>query len=285
MGSELLQDGIGNVDLEGLVKGFKKAKFSTTLPEIQSVHDIIKHIDVGTAKKINDYLDNPEAAEKLLGHDFKDIRCKMEAHEKPIVEDKKMKAYGEAMVEWNSKSTVANAFRKEHVKGTPKGDAYHALNQKEALEFRINWAKTKYDEVKLTKVSTTSWSRVDRTKGRYRTFGKLVVDLGGWRCEDAVKGAIIACKKCAAMGAPWYKVHPQTEMLEFLVLESEFEEDFSKSWSQFKEEIQTQPNALPPPSTQQEGDFRCLSWKPSVFVILPGRVGGTLNKCYSIIHS
>jgi hypothetical protein len=89
----------------------------------------------------------------------------------------------------------------------------------------------------MKKTQETKWNRVDRTKGKYRPLGRLVVDFGGWECPDAVKGGITAATKCAAMGFPWVKKHPQSELLEFLVLETEFEEDFSKSWSHFVEEF------------------------------------------------
>ncbi len=82
---------------------------------------------------------------------------------------------------------------------------------------------------------TQTWKRVDRTKGEYRPFGKLVQDFGGWSCQEAIDGACTATSKCIMMGAPWVVVHPQSGMTEYLVLQMGFEEEFSSMWSKFSE--------------------------------------------------
>ncbi len=68
----------------------------------------------------------------------------------------------------------------------------------------------------------------------YRPLGKLIVDLGGWDDNAAVKGGLTAAGKCLALGKPWVRVHPQTEMTEFLVLQHGFNEDFDEEWSIFQ---------------------------------------------------
>jgi hypothetical protein len=118
------------------------------------------------------------------------------------------------------------------------------MTEEEIADFRQKWAKTHADKLVARRTQTTAWGRVDKTKGRYRPFGRLVIDWGGWTCKEAVKGALTAAAKCSALGAPWIRKHPQSEMLEFLVLETEFEETFTNSWAMFKDEVLTQAPAV-----------------------------------------
>jgi hypothetical protein len=82
---------------------------------------------------------------------------------------------------------------------------------------------------------------VDRTKGKYRNFGRLVLDFGGWSCKEAIEGACTAMSKCMMMGPPWVHVHPQSGLTEYLVLEMDFEEEFTSMWSEFTETWQGAP--------------------------------------------
>lgn len=42
---------------------------------------------------------------------------------------------------------------------------------------------------------------------------------------------------CTMLGPPWVQKHPQTHLMEYLVLEAEFTEDFETSWATFKEAV------------------------------------------------
>jgi hypothetical protein len=141
---------------------------------------------------------------------------------------------------FGTKNALGNKFRQAHMKGTSTGDAYHALQSRaEGAAFRLSWAKDQFKNITQQKVHQTSWKRVDRTKGRYRPVGRLIADFGGFDSPEAVEGAANAVNKCLMMGAPWVVRHPQSNLLEYLVLEMEFEEEFSNMWSHFKKSWET----------------------------------------------
>ncbi len=73
--------------------------------------------------------------------------------------------------------------------------------------------------------------------------------MGGWAYDEGVAGAARAMQKCTAMGWPWIKVHPQTGLHEYLILESEFLEDFNQCWSHFV----TNTTKAPPASGTTSG--------------------------------
>ena len=140
---------------------------------------------------------------------------------------------------FDARSYMGNKFREEMKDGSERSNAYLSMSARsqEAKDFRMDWLKRQYDTAVNKKRFTKSWTRVDKTKGQYRTFGALVVDLGGWKYEPAVKGASVAVSKCIAMGEPWIRRHPQTDMMEYLVLKMEWEETYEKCWSEFREEF------------------------------------------------
>lgn len=157
------------------------------------------------------------------------------------IDKKKHGAFLDMMVgQWNSKSYIGNLWRKEFPKGSPQAQHLTEMTPEQLDKFRKDWCKGHVEKLEMKKIQTTSWARVDKTKGKYRTLGNMVVEFGGWECEDAVKGALTVASKCTGLGPPWCKKHAQSELLEFLLLETEFEETFSTSWQMFKEEILSQ---------------------------------------------
>jgi hypothetical protein len=137
---------------------------------------------------------------------------------------------------FDTRSYLGNKFRNEHKVGTEAGDQYKAIGNREAAAaFRMEWCQKQLKNMLESKSFTRSWRRVDRCKGVYRNFGRLVQDLGGWQCPEAVAGATTAVSKCLLLGAPWVHRHPQTELVEYLVLQTEFEEEFDQNWKHFVE--------------------------------------------------
>ena len=138
---------------------------------------------------------------------------------------------------FEARSYLANVFRNDHKPGTPAGTKYkECTNRDEAKTFRMEWTKKQLNNITTKKVHSTSWKRIDKTLGKYRNFGRLVIDLGGWTCQEAIDGATCAITKCVMMGSPWVRRHPQTLLVEYLVLEMQFEEVFENMWSDFEEQ-------------------------------------------------
>jgi hypothetical protein len=116
-------------------------------------------------------------------------------------------------------------------------EAYGHMNRSEAAAFRLKWAKAEYDKFMDEKVHMRSWTRIDITKGHYRSVSQLVIDDGGWQDEDCIEGVQKLIEKALAMGDPWIRIHPQTGRMLFLKLSFEFAEEFAESWSSFRKQF------------------------------------------------
>ena len=154
-----------------------------------------------------------------------------------VEEDKAVLSYAKVIESGRlePKSYLGNKFRKS-VEASGELEQYRAMDRAAAAAFRVKWAEREYENILMKRTQTTMWRRVDKEKGKYRPLGRLVKEYGGWRCAEAIKGAVCAAQKCLLLGPPWHRVHPQSGLVEYLVMECEFEESFAKSWCEFKEE-------------------------------------------------
>jgi hypothetical protein len=138
---------------------------------------------------------------------------------------------------FDTKSYLGNQFRDFLKQNKDQMDKFKSLSGRaEQAEFRAEWARKQLSKFVEQRTYSRSWTRIDRTRGNYRNFARLVVDFGGWQSKEAIQGATTAANKCLAMGWPWIMVHPQSELLTFLVLDYGYEEQFSKAWTHFRKE-------------------------------------------------
>ena len=133
------------------------------------------------------------------------------------------------------RSAIGQKFLLAHPKGTPHGDAYHSLNRSAAQEFRVRWVEEKYKAMKRGRVKSETWRHVDITSGKRMPLGKMIQDQG--HDQLGVLGCIKTAYKCSLMGAPWAQQHPQTERMEYTLLESSFAETFEGAWRASTEEV------------------------------------------------
>ena len=218
-GIDNIVKGVKDLSISDLIENIDKGKLDGTFKDAKSEDTIIKDLN----KLQDDFA-------SLTGQNPN----KGEMSEK---DKKKMHDFFGMMTKWESKSYIGNMFRKEFPAGSPQQESLKDMTPEQLEKFRKDWCKGHVEKLECKKVQNTSWGRVDKTKGTYRTVGNMVRHFGGWECEDAVKGALTVASKCTGLGHPWIKRHSQSELLEFLLLESQFEETFSTSWNMFKEEI------------------------------------------------
>jgi hypothetical protein len=136
---------------------------------------------------------------------------------------------------FETKSYLGNKFRDflKHDKAAMQ--KYKSLDGRaEQAAFRLSWAQKQLSDFEEQRSFKQSFSRSDHTHGNYRTFGRMIVEFGGWQSKAAIAGATTAAHKCLAMGKPWIMVHPQSEMLLFLILDFGFSEEFTKAWTHFR---------------------------------------------------
>ena len=152
--------------------------------------------------------------------------------------DKKIRAALEQVLatgKFDPRSGYGNKFRTALNNDADQKRLYDNMSKDAARDLRLNWAKTTLDSIVKKKTTTTEWSKSDKDKYRYRTFGAMVKDFGGWRDQSAIDGASRAAMKCILMGPPWVDTHPQSEMATFAILDKSWQEVFSQRWSETRE--------------------------------------------------
>ena len=150
---------------------------------------------------------------------------------------------------FNTRSYLGNTLRKD----AGASEEYKNLtSQREAADFRLKWATLQFERLSEKKVHTKSFSRRDTAKFTYRPFGRLVQDFGGWQNANAVAGATTAAVRCLSMGPPWAVKHPQTELVEYAVVEIEWQEEYQQSWQHITEQYATGVNAMVQPQATDD---------------------------------
>ena len=145
---------------------------------------------------------------------------------------------------FNTQSYLGNQFRVFLKSHPEKSEQYKCKNRGDAAEFRASWVKDTLQKWKEQRRETKSWSRVDTTKGTYMNFARLVKLWGGWKADEAIKGSVAAAQKCLCMGPPWLHVHPQSGLVEFLILDYGFTESFGQAWEHFRTDYSAGDNEI-----------------------------------------
>ena len=138
------------------------------------------------------------------------------------------------------KSPMGNLFREKLKADSVERAKYEALDTAaEQLAFRLSWCKAEAASLtaRRDRSKTTTWARRDLARFRYKPFGAMVVEWGGWGCADALKGATAAAAKCVSMGPPWAKLHPQSGLMEYAVVEQCWEEEYAVCWQETQNEL------------------------------------------------
>ena len=89
----------------------------------------------------------------------------------------------------------------------------------------MEWAEARYKETVLTRTQTTSFTRVDSTRGVHRSFARIVVEEGG--DAAARKAALLLCSRAARLGGGWVRYNALTSRYDYLYLEHQWQEDFT----------------------------------------------------------
>ena len=154
-----------------------------------------------------------------------------------------------------TKSYLGNQFRK-HIEKSPEDKIAFGkcMNRQEQAKFRMEWANKKHQEFKESKTKSQCWKRVDSSTGQYMNFARMVQHLGGWRSQEAVRGASTCANKCLAMGRPWHQKHPQTDLVEFLLMDYKWTETFEQSWATFQESYSRGTLESPMPDEKTKGE-------------------------------
>ena len=93
---------------------------------------------------------------------------------------------------------------------------------------RLNWCREEILRMDNEFKVVRKYKSISKTTGRMRNLGQIITDEGGWKDKAGIKGSVIACAQCAAMGPPWAGRHPMTKRVLYRVLEFESEELFEE---------------------------------------------------------
>jgi hypothetical protein len=151
--------------------------------------------------------------------------------------------------DWDSRGRLATMFRKTDLQTSIKD-----MTTAQAREFRLSWAKDLKSKIVEKKNQLKSWSRIDTTTWKYRPFGRLVLDFGGWTDPAAIQGATTGAMQCLMMGDPFVKEHPQTKMMLFAIADIEWSETFEQSWKETTDYYSNvDPAIAGAPESEKEG--------------------------------
>ena len=88
-------------------------------------------------------------------------------------------------------------------------------------------------EQEIDKTQIKSWEKVDLTKCKYRTPARVFEDCGGRSDPSVIHGVMKGYAKCVAMGPPWIQIHPQTGLVEIVIIEYGWQEQFREAWNTY----------------------------------------------------
>jgi hypothetical protein len=193
---------------------------------------------VGTdlnATSCNDFISNLKQGieSKMKEHEDAAATCNLNGKEKALLASLN-KALSEGDID--PKSSLGNKFRAENPAESVRG-----MTRTEIKAFRLEWGQKLKNKISAKSTRVKQWSRTDSTNFKMVTFGRLVVDLGGWNDPAAIKGALRGCMQCEVMGPPFVRTHPQTAMPIYAIAEISWSEDFKTSWTEASEYYTEQP--------------------------------------------
>ena len=65
---------------------------------------------------------------------------------------------------------------------------------------RVDWCREEVDKMDKEFTVVRKYKSIALTTGKMRNLGQVIVDQGGWNDQAAIKGSLIACAQCLAMG-------------------------------------------------------------------------------------
>ena len=128
--------------------------------------------------------------------------------------------------EFNIRDRVGQKFQR-HAKATP---SYPNMTPEEKKTFRKQFLVDLAAPIVQKREKFTEEMKKFFTKGTYGSFSKLVENQGGWSRKCDIEAATRQASKELILGPPFTKWNSFTERVDFLILESGFEESFTKSW-------------------------------------------------------
>ena len=119
----------------------------------------------------------------------------------------------------DGRSPLGQRFAREHKdgEGRLRFQAQKSFSQKRA--FRLEWAREQYSALQEKTQYSKSYERVDRSKGKYLPFRRIVAEEGG--DQEAVGAALRYCQKAARMGGRWVSMNVMTSRMKFLYVARE----------------------------------------------------------------
>ena len=196
-------------------------------------HDLIKGV---AACDINE--SNAKQIDKSLKSIFESLKTTNNPHAEEMFKGNKhdLKTFNKlkemaASGTFDTQHNLAHQLRK----AVKKDPSIKKVDSKNGQDWKLKWVSAALEEMKSKYVIEVSWRKIETTKWVYRTFGALVIHLGGWNDPAAIEGATNGVIQSMSMGPPFVKMHPQTKMLMFAIAEMEWAEVFEEAWKETKD--------------------------------------------------
>ena len=128
------------------------------------------------------------------------------------------------------RSALGQQFARDKKEGGLSPAYINGVNRVQKAKFRADYAKMKGDRFEAMTSETTSWKKVDTSKGTYRSIPYLLRTEGHDPCK-------IYLPKMAKLGPPWIRWDDLWERWDVLVLERSSSEIFTQAWELRKQWI------------------------------------------------
>eukprot|EP00969_Alexandrium_andersonii_P137791 6093701-Alexandrium_andersonii.AAC.1 len=91
----------------------------------------------------------------------------------------------------------AQAFAREHKKGTPECEAYNQSRRyADKQQFRMRWAQARLAELVRRKTHSESYAKIDSSLGTYLPWQVIIKEEGGAEDREAIRAGLAYVKRC-----------------------------------------------------------------------------------------
>lgn len=155
-----------------------------------------------------------------------------------VTMDEEMRSMKEALDSggFKTRTPLDDKFRKSVKKGSALHEEYQACRTyKQKNDFRVDWLRKLYTQKVAERVTKREWQKIDTNLGTYMDFGKVVEQFGvAYNKKRAIDRAFTYCKKCQDMGEPWIIWNGMSEDVDYLFVQRQYSETFSRSWGLYE---------------------------------------------------
>jgi hypothetical protein len=138
-----------------------------------------------------------------------------------------------------ARGAIGSRFNEDLKKDSVLKTDYTAIKSLQGrLQFRLEWAKRKLEELQVSRTKEKKYQKVDLSKGKYMSFGTLVESFGiHYDRKRAIELATRHAMRCIEMGGKWIRKDEMADDLQYMKVLQEHADIFTEAWSLREQEV------------------------------------------------